>query len=257
MNETIDTIIVDDEPLACRRVQRLLKTDEEIRILDLCTNGKQAVQSIEEHHPDLVFLDIQMPGMDGFQVLDSIDISSPPQIIFVTAYDRYALQAFEVHALDYLLKPFDRERFERAVARAKEMIRTNRQKELSKELEALRDEIRIKPKYLDRLVIKAGGRIYFLKSQQIDWIEAQGKYVAIHSGKESHLLREGITSVEADLDPKKFVRIHRSTIVNIDRIKELHPWFHGDCKITLVDGTQLMLSRYYRQRLDDLLGRPL
>jgi two-component system LytT family response regulator len=128
---------------------------------------------------------------------------------------------------------------------------------MSKELEALRDEIRVKPKYLDRIVIKAGGRIYFLKSQQIDWIEAQGKYVAIHSGKESHLLREGITSIEADLDPRRFVRIHRSTIVNIDRIKELQPWFHGDCKIMLHDGTQLMLSRYYRQRLDELLGRPL
>ncbi len=257
MNQPIKTIIIDDEPLACRRVQRLLKGDDDIQVLALCTNGPQAVQVIEENRPDLIFLDIQMPGMDGFQVLQAMDIAHAPQIIFVTAYDRYAIQAFEVHALDYLLKPFDRERFDKAVARAKEMIRHNQQNEISKELEALRDEIRVKPKYLDRLVIKSGGRIYFLKSQQIDWIEAQGKYIAIHSGKESHLLREGITSVEADLDPRKFVRIHRSTIVNIDRIKELQPWFHGDCKIILHDGTQLMLSRYYRQRLDDLLGRPL
>jgi two-component system LytT family response regulator len=257
MNQQIRTIIVDDEPLACRRVQRLLRPDEEIHVLGLCTNGEQAVQAIHHHRPQLLFLDIQMPGMDGFEVLDAIDKNNLPQIIFITAYDRYAIQAFEVHAVDYLLKPFDRERFEKALARAKEMIRHSEQTNISKELEAIRDEIRLKPKYLDRLVIKTGGRIYFLKSQQIDWIEAQGKYVAIHCGKESHLLREGISSVEADLDSQKFVRIHRSTIVNIEKIKELQPWFHGDCKLTLQDGTQLTLSRHYRQRLDDLLGRPL
>ena len=257
MTGLIRTIIVDDEPLACRRVHRLLRADEEIQVLALCTNGEQAVEAIHHHHPHLLFLDIQMPGMDGFEVLEAIDKRKLPQIIFITAYDRYAIQAFEVHAVDYLLKPFDRERFEKAVDRAKEFIRHNQQTNISKELEALREEIRLKPAYLDRFVIKTGGRIYFLKSQHIDWIEAQGKYVAIHSGKESHVLREGISSVEEDLDPQKFVRIHRSTIVNIERVKELNPWFHGDCKITLQDGTQLMLSRHYRQRLDDLLGRPL
>ena len=257
MNDPIRTIIVDDEPLACRRIQRLLRADEEIQVLAICTNGEQAVEAIHQHQPHLLFLDIQMPGMDGFEVLEAIDKRKLPQIIFITAYDRYAIQAFEVHAVDYLLKPFDRERFEKALDRAREFIRHNQQTNISRELEALRDEIRLKPKYLDRLVIKTGGRIYFLKSHQIDWIEAQGKYVAIHSGKESHLLREGISSVEGDLDPRKFVRIHRSTIVNIERVNELNPWFHGDCKITLQDGTELMLSRHYRQRLDDLLGRPL
>lgn len=255
--EHIRTVIVDDEPLACRRVQRLLREDDEIQVVAICTNGQQAVQAIQDKQPQLLFLDIQMPGMDGFQVLEAIDRTRPPQIVFITAYDRYAIQAFEVHAIDYLLKPFDRERFEKALCRAKEILRQNQQKQITKELEALREEIRMKPRYLDRFVIKTGGRIYFLKSQQIDWIEAQGKYVAIHTGKESHLLREGISAVEADLDPRKFVRIHRSTIVNIDRIKEMHSWFHGDCKITLLDGTQLMLSRYYRQRLEDLLGRPV
>jgi two-component system LytT family response regulator len=257
MNSHIKTIIVDDEPLACRRIQRLLRFDEEISIVAVCTNGEEAVRAISEHQPELLFLDIQMPGMDGFQVLSQIDMSNPPLILFVTAYDRYALQAFEVHAVDYLLKPFDRHRFEKSVTRAKEMIRQNRNDEISKTLEAIRQEIQVRPQYLDRFVIKSGGRIFFLKSQQIDWIEAQGKYVVIHTGKETHLLREGISSIEADLDPRKFVRIHRSTILNIDRIKELQPWFHGDCKVLLFDGTELMLSRYYRDRLDHLLGRPL
>jgi two-component system LytT family response regulator len=256
MSAPIKTIIVDDEPLACRRIRRLLQNDSGIQVAALCTNGPEAVRAIEEHRPDLLFLDIQMPGMDGFGVLESIEDLSP-QIIFVTAYDRYAIQAFEVHALDYLLKPFDRERFEKAVARAKELIRQEKQRGIAKELLTIRDELRVKPKYLERLVVKSGGRIFFLKTLEIDWIEAQGKYVAIHVGKESHLVREGLSSLEADLNPKKFLRIHRSTVVNVDRIKELQPWFHGDCKVLLYDGTQLMLSRHYRQRLDDLLGRPL
>ena len=221
-----------------------------------CNNGPEAVKAIEQHRPDLLFLDIQMPGMNGFGVLETIE-NIQPQIIFVTAYDRYAIQAFEVRALDYLLKPFDRARFENAVARAKQVIQEETQRGLARELISLRDELRVKPKYLDRLVIKSGGRISFLKTQEIDWIEAQGKYVAIHVGKESHLVREGLSSLEGDLNPKKFLRIHRSTIVNLDRIQSLQPWFHGDCKVLLYDGTQLMLSRHYRQRLDDLLGRPL
>ncbi len=257
MNQRIKTIIVDDEPLACRRIRRLLQSDDEVEVVAICTSGQEAVKAIEEHHPDLLFLDVQMPVMDGFGVLQAVDPALPPQIIFVTAYDQYAIQAFEVHALDYLLKPFDRERFAKSVSRAKEMIHQNQQKAITKELLTIRDELRVRPKYLDRLVIRTGGRIFFLKTQEIDWIEAHGKYVTIHSGKESHLLREGISSLEGDLNPGKFARIHRSTIVNVDRIKELLPWFHGDCKILLNDGTELMLSRHYRQRLDELLGRPL
>ncbi|MCI0415546.1 LytTR family DNA-binding domain-containing protein [bacterium] len=257
MNQRIKTIIVDDEPLACRRIRRLLQSDDEVEVVAICTSGQEAVKAIEEHHPDLLFLDVQMPVMDGFGVLQAVDPALQPQIIFVTAYDQYAIQAFEVHALDYLLKPFDRERFAKSVSRAKEMIHQNQQKAITKELLTIRDELRVRPKYLDRLVIRTGGRIFFLKTQEIDWIEAHGKYVTIHSGKESHLLREGISSLEGDLNPGKFARIHRSTIVNVDRIKELLPWFHGDCKILLNDGTELMLSRHYRQRLDELLGRPL
>jgi two-component system LytT family response regulator len=252
----IKTVIVDDEPLACRRIRRLLQTDPEIQVVATCTNGPEAVKAIEQHRPELLFLDIQMPGMNGFGVIEAIE-HIQPQIIFVTAYDRYAIQAFDVHALDYLLKPFDRVRFDAAVARAKTVIQQETQRGIARELMSLRDELRVKPKYLDRLVIKSGGRISFLKTQEIDWIEAQGKYVAIHTGKETHVVREGLSSLEGDLNPKKFLRIHRSTIVNLDRIQSLQPWFHGDCKVILYDGTKLMLSRHYRQRFDDLLGRPL
>jgi two-component system, LytTR family, response regulator len=256
MNHGLKAIIVDDEPLACRRIRRLLLNDPEIQVVALCTNGEEAIKAIQELNPDLLFLDVQMPGMDGFGLLEALPNKTSAQIIFVTAYDRYAIQAFEVHALDYLLKPFDRERFEKAVIRAKEMIRQGQERGIAKELLTLRDELRMRPKYVDRLVVKTGGRIFFLKTQEIDWIEAQGKYVAIHTGKESHLIRESLGALEADLNPKKFLRIHRSTIVNVDRIKELQPWFHGDCKVLLQDGTQLMLSRHYRQRLDEMLGRP-
>jgi two-component system LytT family response regulator len=252
----IKSVIVDDEPLACRRIRRLLQTDPEIQVVATCTNGPEAVKAIEQHRPELLFLDIQMPGMNGFGVIEAIE-HIQPQIIFVTAYDRYAIQAFDVHALDYLLKPFDRVRFDAAVARAKTVIQQETQRGIARELMSLRDELRVKPKYLDRLVIKSGGRISFLKTQEIDWIEAQGKYVAIHTGKETHVVREGLSSLEGDLNPKKFLRIHRSTIVNLDRIQSLQPWFHGDCKVILYDGTKLMLSRHYRQRFDDLLGRPL
>ena len=254
MTDRIATIIVDDEPLACRRVQRLLREDSEIEVVAICTNGEQAVEAILEKRPRLLFLDIQMPGMDGFQVLDAVQNVYVPAVVFITAYDRYAIQAFEVHAIDYLLKPFDRDRFEHTLSRAKEMIRHNEQRRIIAELQALREEIQTRPRYLERIVIKTGGRIYFLKTQQIDWIEAQGKYIAIHTGNESHLLREPISSVEADLDPRRFARIHRSTIVNIDRIKMIQPLFHGDCKVILQNGAELMLSRSYRQRLDHLLG---
>jgi two-component system, LytTR family, response regulator len=229
----------------------------EIEVVAICTNGRQAVQAVVEKRPQLLFLDVQMPGMDGFQVLEGIQNVRLPEIVFITAYDRYAIQAFEVHAVDYLLKPFDRDRFSKALERAKELIRHNSERHLTKQLQALREEIQTRPRYLDRLVIKTGGRIYFLKSQQIDWIEAQGKYIAVHSGKESHVVRESMSAVEADLDPRKFARIHRSTIVNLDRIKEIQSWFHGDCKVLLQDGTELMLSRSFRPRLETLLGRSI
>ena len=255
--KTIRVCIVDDEPIACRRIQRLLKDDTSIEIVKICNNGEHATEAIRKLSPDLVFLDIQMPGMDGFEVLKSLQNENMPHVIFVTAYDRYAIQAFEVHALDYLLKPFDTERFEEALTRAKAQIEQDRNRTLNKGLFALLEEMKTPPRYLERLVIKASGRVFFLKTEEIDWIEAQGKYVSIHAGKEEHLVREGMNTLENELDPRKFVRIHKSTIVNVDRIQQLQTWFHGDYRVILHNGTTLTLSRRYRQRLDELLGKPL
>lgn len=256
-SKSIRVMIVDDEPIACRRVQRLLKTEPEVEILKVTNNGKDAVDGIQKLNPDLVFLDIQMPGMDGFEVVRSLDPEHLPQIIFVTAYDRYAIRAFEVHALDYLLKPFDQDRFKEALARARDQITKDRSKELNHGLMSLLEEMKPATKYLERLVVKTSGRVFFLKTEEIDWIEAQGKYVNIHVRKDAHLVREGMNSLESSLDPRKFVRIHKSSIVNIDHIAQLQPWFHGDYRVILRDGTTLTLSRRFRQNLDQLLGKPL
>jgi two-component system LytT family response regulator len=244
----IRTLIVDDEPLARERVKRFLKDERDIELLGECGNGADAIKTIREKEPDLVFLDIQMPEKNGFDVIKGIDGRNLPTIVFVTAYDQYALQAFEVHALDYLLKPFNRERFHRAVGRAKEQIDGRRRGELDERLTSLISSITPEKKYLERLVVKSVGRVFFLKTSEIDWIEASGNYLKLHVGRDSHLIRETMNSIEAKLDPSQFMRIHRSTIVNIDRIKELHPMFRGDYSVILRDGSELALSRNYRER---------
>jgi two-component system LytT family response regulator len=177
-----------------------------------------------------------------------------PAVIFVTAYDRYALQAFEVHALDYLLKPFDRPRFQKALAHAREQLAREKTAGLNDRLVALLEDAPGSKKTLDRLVIKSAGRVFFVKTDEIDWIEAAGNYARIHVGSESHLLRETMSALEEKLDGNKFVRIHRSTIVNLERIQELQPWFHGDYVVILRNGRQLTLSRGYRQRMQELFG---
>jgi two-component system LytT family response regulator len=247
-------LVVDDEPLARKRIKRMLAADEEVEIVGDCANGHEAVAMIRDREPDLVFLDIQMPELDGFGVLERIAPQRLPLIIFVTAYDQYALKAFEFYALDYLLKPFDRRRFEKAMQRARERLSKEKGEELNQRTLALLEEIKSRSHHLGRLVIKAGGRVFFVKTEEIDWIEAEGKYVRLHVGRESHLLREAIGSLEAQLDPEKFLRIHRSTIVNIDRIRELQPWFHNEYRVILRDGTELMLSRGCRKKLGDMLG---
>ena len=196
-----------------------------------------------------------MPEMDGFAVLEAIAEKHMPEIIFVTAYDRYAVQAFEVHALDYLLKAFDRERFERAVEHAKEEIRRAREGALNERLADATRGSRIEEAASDALVIKSAGRIFFLAVEEIDWVEAADNYVRIHAGSKGHLMRETLQSLEGRLDPAKFLRIHRSTIVNIDRIRELQPMFHGDYAVRLRDGTELTLSRNYRNNLGESLAR--
>jgi len=251
--DKIRTLIVDDEPLAREKIVDMLFGDAEIEIIGECGDGLAAVAAIEAHKPDLLFLDVQMPELDGFGVLEAIE--QMPVIIFVTAYDQYALRAFEVRALDYLLKPFDRERFDKALQRAKHQIERERAGAVNRELVALLADLKSRPKPLERLVVKAGGRVFFLRVDEIDWIEAAANYVKLHAGGEAHLLRETINGLAAKLDPDKFLRIHRSIIVNLERVKEMQPWFHGDYVVVLQDGTQLTSSRNYREQLRKLLGK--
>ena len=248
----IRTLIVDDEPLARERVKRFLKDERDLEILGECGNGRDAIKVIRETRPDLVFLDIQMPEKNGFDVIKGLDAKNLPNIVFITAYDQYALQAFEVHALDYLLKPFNRERFHQAVKRAKEQIESRRRGALDERLVSLISSIGPEKKYLERLVVKSVGRVFFLKTNEIDWIEASGNYLKLHVGRDSHMIRETMNSIESKIDPSQFMRIHRSTIVNIDRIKELHPMFSGDYSVILRDGSELALSRNYRERFLEL-----
>lgn len=251
----IRVLLVDDEPLARSVLREMLQDDPQAEIVGECGNGREAVEAINSQSPELVFLDVQMPGLGGFEVIEELGKGKIPYVVFVTAYDQYAIRAFEVHALDYILKPFDRERFERSWQRARDQILRDRNGGTNQRILALLEDLKAGNKYLERLVIKASGRIYFLETNEIDWVEADGNYVSVHSGKKTHLLRETISSLEQQLDPKKFVRIHRSSIVRLDRIRELKPWFHGEYRIILLDGTQLTLSRNYRDRLQEALGK--
>jgi two-component system LytT family response regulator len=248
----IRTLIVDDEPLARERVKRFLRDEPDIEIIGESSDGVAAIEAIRKEKPDLVFLDIQMPEKTGFEVIAALGRRSLPAIVFITAYDHYALQAFDVHALDYLLKPFTRDRLHKAVERVREQIEGRRGGAIDERLLALISDLRSEKKYLERLVVKTTGRVFFLRTDEIDWIEAAGNYVKLHSGRESHMIRETMNGIEAKLDPDKFLRIHRSTVVHIDRIKELHPMFSGDYAVILRDGTELALSRNYRERFLEL-----
>ena len=251
----VRTLIVDDEPLGRERIRTLLEGDKEIELVGEIGDGKTAIAAIKTLKPDLVFLDIQMPEMDGFGVLEAISAEPMPAIIFVTAFDKYAVQAFEVHALDYLLKSFDRERFAAALQRAKEAIRSAPVRTLNARLAGLLEDLEAKKGRLTRLVVKSAGRVVFLPVEEIDWIEAADNYVRVHAGKETHLIRETLQSLEKRLDPAKFLRIHRSSVVNLERIRELRPAFHGDYLVRLTDGTELILSRNYREKLLEPLGQ--
>jgi two-component system LytT family response regulator len=256
-NAPIRALIADDEVLARKFIRRMLKDDHDVEIVGECSNGKEAAAMIRKQNPDVVFLDVQMPEMDGFAVLESIGVERLPEIIFATAYEQYAIRAFELHALDYLLKPFDQARFKDAIKHAKRRFRSERQNEGRMQISALLDSIKNKPQYLDRLVIKAGGRITFLSTDEINWIEADDKYVYLHTGKINPMVRQTLSAMETQLDPRRFRRIHRSAIVNVERIKELQPLFSGEHSILLQDGTKLTLSRNYKDKLFELLGKPL
>lgn len=249
------TLIVDDEPLARERLRRLLETEPDIELIGECANGREAVAAIEEKSPDLVFLDVQMPELNGFEVLDQLRGERRPMVVFVTAYDQFALKAFEVHAVDYLLKPFDRERFQVALRRALGHGRRGPAAELDQRLSALLRDLKPQPKAVERLAIKSGGRVVFVRVEDIDWVEAADNYVELHVGEVSHLHRETMSDLERILPSEKFMRISRSTIVNVDRIKELQPMFHGEYAVILRTNIRLTLSRSYREKLHQLLGK--
>ena len=252
----IRALIVDDEPLARERVKRFLSSEPDIEVIGECTNGRETVEAVYTLKPNLIFLDIQIPELDGFQVIEEISAEQQlPAVIFITAYDRYALQAFDVHALDYLLKPYNRERFRRALERARAHLLNGKAAVVDERILSLLENLKTEPKRLERLMIRSQGRVFFLRTHEIDWIEAEGNYLRLHVGKETHLLRETMSRLESKLDPDKFLRIHRSALVNIERIKELHPLFSGDYTVILHDGTQLTLSRSYHSKLQELFAK--
>lgn len=259
-SKKIKTLIVDDEPLARRTIRDLLADDSEIEIIGECGSGPDAINFIQNQIPDLLFLDIQMPGMNGFEVLSGIEHERIPAIIFVTAFDQYALKAFEVHALDYLLKPFSDERFRQALSQAKSHVELREVNRLSQSLRALLEEHAergtgtVKRRsYLTRFMIKSGGRVLFINAVDVDWISADDYYIKLHVGGKSHLLRTSMNELEEKLDPERFMRIHRSTIINFDRVKEMHQNPNGEYIVVLKNGTELKLSRSRRERLEELL----
>lgn len=256
----IRTLIIDDEPLARRTLHLLLSTDPEIDVIGECKNGREALDRIRAEAPDLIFLDIQMPEMDGFEVLERLDMGEAPAIVFVTAYDQFAIRAFEVRAIDYLLKPFDDARFHRALAEAKSALERKELTDLGRRIfELLEERDRQlgggKPRaYLTRVLVKSSNRVSFVPVVDLDWIEAAGSYVQLHVGRKTHLLRETMQALEDKLDPERFVRIHRSTIVNIERVVELRPDAYGDYLVVLGDGTELKLSRNRREHVEARLS---
>jgi len=259
MIQTIKVIIIDDEALARQRLINLIKHYPDVQIVAECKNGFEAIEAIAEKQPDLVFLDVQMPEMNGFEVLAALDISDLPVVIFVTAFDDYAVKAFEINALDYLLKPFDRERFQAALIRARAEIERERGGDASRRLiNLLRQNIpQSPPEYLERISVKKGESFLFLRTDEIDWIEAEANYIRLHAGKESYIMRCTIGSMERSLDPKKFIRIHRSTIIKIDSIKEIYPWIQvGEYALSLKSGKQLTISRSYREQFMRLFEGP-
>jgi two-component system LytT family response regulator len=253
----IRVLVVDDEPLARAMVREMLADEPNAEIVGECGNGRAAITAIQSLTPDVLFLDVQMPDLGGFEVLESLSNETSPCVIFITAYDQYAVRAFEVHALDYLLKPFDRDRFDLAWQRARAFVGGDRGHRREQDILALLQELKAGPQYLKRLLVKTEGRVFFLDVDDIHFIEAQGNYVRVHNSAKSYMIRETISGLESQLDPKAFLRIHRSAIVKIDKIKELQPWFHGEYHVVLESGKQLTLSRNYRANLQQAVGNTL
>jgi two-component system, LytTR family, response regulator len=251
----IRVLIVDDEPLARECVSDVLSRESDVEIIGECADGERAVAAIRKLDPDLVFLDVQMPGTDGFGVVEAIGVENMPATVFVTAYDEHALRAFEVHALDYVLKPFDDARFRDALVHARRRLHTEREGELARRIAGLlqhlgRGEMG-SDDYLDRIMVRERERIRFVPTEEVDWLESEGNYVRLHTANGKHLIRASLSGMLERLDPRRFVRIHRSTIVNVERIKEMQPWVGGDYIVLLKDGSKLRVSRSYRHELLD------
>lgn len=269
LSAPLRVLVVDDEPAARRGIKLLLESASAVNVVGEAGDGPEAVRQIEVLEPDIVFLDVQMPGYDGFEVMKRVAATQLPAVIFVTAYDEHALRAFDVSAVDYLLKPYEDSRFNAALARAAEEVRRRRAGDLGARLERLIAALERSPStppapeaadpggLADRILIKSSGELHFLKTEEIDWIEAEGDYMKFHAGGRAHLLRETMARLESRLDPRRFIRIHRSTIVNVDRVRKMSPSFAGEYAVVLNDGTKLRLSRGYQDRLQEILRSAL
>lgn len=242
----LTTIIVDDEPLARERIRTLLAAEPDVTILADCASGPEAVAAIRRQAPDVLFLDVQMPEMDGFQVLRALG-STLPVVIFITAFDEHAVRAFEAQALDYLLKPFKPARFRAALARAREQVARHQPTEITRQLLDLLNTRAPTATYITRITVRDRDRVRFVKTSDVDWLEASGNYVIVHAGREKHVLRDTLTSLESQLSPKEFVRLSRSAIVNLSRVQHVEPAFNDEHVVVLGDGTRLTLTRGVRE----------
>lgn len=243
---SIRVLIVDDEPLARKRIRRFLADEPGISAIDECGNGAEAIRLVRDTSPDLLFLDIQMPGIGGFETLQSIGAECMPCVVFVTAYDQHALKAFEVHALDYLLKPFTQDRFRRSLDRARVQLANGGAGENNPGLTALVRKLRVEQEFLTRFMIKSSNRVVFIKANEVDWIESAANYALLHVGDKTHLVRETMRALETKLCPDTFQRVSRSAIVNLERVKELQPLGKGQYVIILNNGKQLTMTRGIR-----------
>ena len=249
----IRTLIVDDMPLPRELLKNYLVEEKEFEVVGECEDGNEAITAIETLKPDLIFLDVQMPAAGGFEVIERLGVAEMPVVIFVTAFDEFALQAFEACALDYLLKPFKKERLIKALKRAKNEIKLKQSGVIDKQLKRLLTEVTKESKYLRRIVVKINEQTTLLQTEEIDWISAAGNYLELHAGRDTYLVRERMGTLEQKLNPAMFARIHRSTIVNLDRIKTFHHMFHGDYLVILNDKTELNMSRSYYEKFIQLL----
>ncbi len=255
--DKISVIIVDDEPYARKKIRTLLKEEDEFEVIGECKNGQEAIASIQTLQPDVVFLDIQMPEINGLEVLEALEMRQLPIIVFVTAFDQFAVNAFEKHALDYLLKPFDYERMQKTLSRVRNQIQLEQGDAVHERLNSLMAHLENRNHFPDKFMIKSTNEIYFVPQEDIDWIEAAGNYVTLHVGKKGHLMRTTMANIQKKLNPEKFIRVHRSQIVNVDRIKKLEPDHHGDYFIILNDNSELTLTRTYRENLFKHFGQGL